>query len=423
MFNLEDKLIPSPDRHTVRRNSLAIGLMALLALPLMGEWIARTGSAAIEAIGLRRDFARVKADSDEAERIVERLSTVEQTLQQQVQDLSSRTFSPLLLAAIGFALALRRGAVDLSVWVTAGVGGLLAASFLRLPWGPLHTTAWAPLLAGPLAAAAGATIGLGNALLVARRRWPAPLATLAVAGALWLILRLTHCPDSLPVAELAFDEVSQATGLPLWLFRVLVVTLVAGAVSLVLLAFGGEHRHPPAARALTWALCASGALAGLAGALRLLDTSVAFRPRLVEDLRIPAAALLAGAAFLAGRGKSLLVCLLLPAAVILANEWLLRVYDWQVSGYHVQVALLIAMTLGAHKALSIAAGAAGPRRPLAWAGLAAGAAGMLLAARSGGVESLPATRLALLTSGLFLWALGLAAALLSRSPKSEPSPG
>jgi ribose/xylose/arabinose/galactoside ABC-type transport system permease subunit len=418
MFNLEDKLIPSPDRHTPRRDALAAGLVLLLALPLMGGWFMRTGGALYEVVQLRQELTRHQPQDAQSEQIREDLSAAEQSLQQQVRDLTSRTFSPLLLAAMGFALAMRCGAVDLSVWVTGGIGALLGASFLRMPWSPLHTTAWAPLLALPVAAAAGAVIGLANGLLVARHRWPTPLASLAVAGALWLALRLGHCPDSLPVAESAFDNVSQASGLPLWMIRMLVAGLVTGLILIVLLAFGGEPRRLPAARAVYLALGASGALAGLAGALRLLDTSTAFRPPLVGDLRIPAAALLAGAGVLAGRGRTLLACLFVPLGVILASEWMLHVYDWQMGGYHVQVAILIAMTLGTHKALSVAVGAVGKRRPIAWAGLSACAVGMLLATASAGDRSHRAC-LSFLFAGGLLWASGLAAAFWSR-PQKQP---
>lgn len=404
MFNLEDKLIPTPDRHTPRRDALVVGLLLVLTLPLLSGWFRQTGQALGAVSQLRRELAAGKPDDPKAAQIGEDLAAAEQNLRQQVRDLASRTFSPLLLAAMGFALALRRGAVDLSVWVTAGVGAMLGANVLRLPWQAIHTTVWAPLLAMPLAAAAGGAIGLANGLLTTRRRWPAPLATGALAGAIWLGLRLTHCPDSIPVAELAFDKVSQSTGLPLWMFRVLVVVLGGGGVSFAVLALGGQGRLM-GPRGVVLALCASGALAGLAGAVRLLETSQAFRPRLVEDLRVPAAALLAGAGILAGRGKTTLACLFVPLGVILANEWMLQAYDWQVGGYHVQMAILIAMILGSHKALSLAGAGAGR----AWAGLASCAVGMLLVAVSGGARP-QAEGLLFLGAGVALWTIGLAVA-------------
>jgi len=186
--------------------------------------------------------------------------------------------------------------------------------------------------------------------------------------------------------------------------------LAAGLVLIVALAFGGDRRLSPAGGVLL-ALCASGALAGLAGGVRLLDTSMAFRPRLVEDLRIPAVALLAGAGVFAGRGKTVLACLFVPLGVVLADEWLQQVYDWQVGGYHVQVAILIVMVLGAYKAVSTAASSAGRPRAWAWAGLGACTAGMILATASGDPQRpAPACWLALAAGGV-LWSAGLGAAL------------
>ena len=149
----------------------------------------------------------------------------------------------------------------------------------------------------------------------------------------------------------------------------------------------------------------------MAGGVRLLDTSMAFRPRLVEDLRIPAVALLAGAGVFAGRGKTVLACLFVPLGVVLADEWLLQVYDWQVGGYHVQTALLIVMILGAYKAASTAAAAAGRQRVWAWAGLGACLAGMLLAASSGDPQRPLSTCLSFLVAGVVLWSAGVGAAL------------
>lgn len=179
MFNLEDRLHPQPSPHAGYRDALAVVLVLLLAGPLLRDWFSGVGSALSEMGRIRQEIRQNdlrprtrSADAAAANRrelLEDRLGRTTLSLQQLLQDMLIRMFSPLLLAVLGFALALRRGAIDLGVWVVAGVGGLLAATILRASWAP-HAGAAAPLLAFLAAAAAGGVIGLANGLLVARRR-------------------------------------------------------------------------------------------------------------------------------------------------------------------------------------------------------------------------------------------------------------
>jgi hypothetical protein len=98
-------------------------------------------------------------------------------------------------------------------------------------------------------------------------------------------------------------------------------------------------------RALPWALVASGTLAGWGGALSLLDLGRAGVPNHpVGDLRVPAAALLAGAWYLQSSHRRVLTGVLLPPAMLLATAF---VPAWDLSrwGYQLQLLVLMGLTL------------------------------------------------------------------------------
>jgi ribose/xylose/arabinose/galactoside ABC-type transport system permease subunit len=86
--------------------------------------------------------------------------------------------APIVIVAVGMALVVATGGIDLSVGATAAFAGTLAALLLSHTAGPL-TTPWLALLAAltlPLLAAAAA--GALNGLLVARLRIQPIVATL-----------------------------------------------------------------------------------------------------------------------------------------------------------------------------------------------------------------------------------------------------
>ncbi|MBN1555933.1 MAG: hypothetical protein JXA11_14410 [Phycisphaerae bacterium] len=270
-----------------------------------------------------------------------------------------------LPAALGFLLALRCGVVDLSVWAVTGAGGVLAAGVVNafdvggmVPWFVL------PAACG-LAVVFGALIGGVNALLARRfRRWSffaTGLVGLAVLGGTrWI------CPLSrLVVSDSALDSwVSGLTAVlvgwmgdgeipldgPLVILRMLVVFVSWTCVLLVLMGYDSAARRRPRLRekrlARPVSLCASGALAGVAGVCRMIDLGQAPVPtRWIDGLSIPVAAILAGAVLLRGTGRTMLAVILLPPALLLSDAWEMTVWPISVHGYSVSLAMLGALVL------------------------------------------------------------------------------
>ncbi len=293
-----------------------------------------------------------------------------------------------LLMALGLLLCLRCGALDLSVWAVAGLGGVVAALCINGAWHPasdgrptadsLNPTLWLSPGAGMLLGLlAGAAVGLVNGLLVTVMRLPSVVVTAATGMAIVLSLQaaapaglrqvdlpeetfgrwhLTHQVAVAHNGEEAQEEQYDQEDLsqPLQVTRMLLVTALFAGVLLTLLGadWAAPGRVAPSSRwLLLAAMVASGALAGAAGSLWLLDRNVAPLPtRLVDDLTPMAAALLAGGAFFGGRNRTLLAGVCLPAALLLATVWQEKVLLLQRWGYAIQTLLLIVMVLMAHQA-------------------------------------------------------------------------
>ncbi len=341
-----------------------------------------------------------------------------------------------LLMALGFLLVLRRGGIDLSVWAAAGVGGLAAAALIRA-----GVPAAGALVLG---AGAGALLGAVNALLTVRLRVPAVVATLLTGGAVVLALTAVTETRAVTVAEGTFDSwrlvqraeytepvngsaaenggasrettrtVRQDVVRPRYLTRMLLVTLVFGGAALLL---GGTRRTAERndRRALAVALVASGLLSAAAGAIWLVEHGETPIPgRLVGDLRVPAAALLAGGLLLAGARRTVVTVAALPVALLLTLLWTLHVWMAPVRAYYPQLLLLIVGLTGAHLAVRHAVAAPRLRRgALVAAGLMTG--GIVVAALEARVEGTD-VRGALLWAGILLWAggavtLGISAAV------------
>ena len=156
MFRLEDKLAPRSDAAAPWARDLAgVGLLILMALVLVPA--------------LRTDSERY------------------------LVDVAGQLGSIYLLVSLGFLLALRCGAIDLSVWAASFLGGLVAARLINGG----APTAWA-LAAGT---GAGMLLGAINGLLVAYGRLPSVLVTLVTAGVTISVLsaafpgRLVSVPD------------------------------------------------------------------------------------------------------------------------------------------------------------------------------------------------------------------------------------
>ena len=335
MKSLERTLRPPEVAHPAGRDALALALLAALAVAL--------------APRVAADGGLIGAPASEA--LPARL----------LDALVAPMLSPLLLPALGLLLALRVGAIDLSVWIATCLGGVVAAALIGAGLGPA--------LALPLAVLAGAALGAANGVFVAGLRLPAPAVTLAMAVAVMLVLGAWTGPGRLTVPDDAFaawhlpqpavrteNGEAAATVRPLAHTRMFAVAVLYGLTMLALVegqVFARRGWRLGERRRLVLALAASGALSAAGGALWLLDYgSAPVLARPVGDLRIAAAAVLAGGLYFSGRGRSLVAGLCLPPALLLAGAWRMGVWDLPWRGYYLQLLLLVAGTLAAHAALA-----------------------------------------------------------------------
>jgi ribose/xylose/arabinose/galactoside ABC-type transport system permease subunit len=269
------------------------------------------------------------------------------------QDVIGQLVSASMLAALGFLLAMRQGAIDLSIWAMMGLGGLLAAWMINAGHVP-----WVAFL---VAVAIGAVVGGVNAFFVAGLKLPSPLITLAtgigmvaVAGQLVGAREVMLRPDAFDGWVRGIQALLDAKqpSAPLQTARMI---LVAGAWSVVLVVLlwryhltlsvneDARRRRP----ALLAALVASAALASLAGACWLLDHGRAPVPtRPVDGLVIPTAAVLAGAVVLVGRGRTILACICLPVAVLMVKLWRQVAPPVRNGGFDAAVGILAVMVVG-----------------------------------------------------------------------------
>ena len=95
--------------------------------------------------------------------------------QRYISDVAGQMASFYLLPAMGFLLCLRCGAIDLSVWAAAALGGMVAAGLIAADV--------APVLAFAAALGSGLALGVVNGALVAGLRLPSAVVSLAVAFA------------------------------------------------------------------------------------------------------------------------------------------------------------------------------------------------------------------------------------------------
>lgn len=367
----------------------------------------------------------------------------------QIDRMKDQLASIYLLPALGFWLVLRRGALDLSVWAVAGLGGLVAAGGINAGLPPPGALA--------LGVLAGLAVGAVNGLLAAWTRLSSPaftliVAAIIVAGAGAIVpRRAVRVPDEsfgayLSASETGVDDEQSTTRAaeaakidtlsPAQIRRLLVALVYAAAV-VVLLTWGvaGPRRRVGHGDrvAVFAAMAASGALAAAGGAFWLVDHSSAPVPtRVVGDLRIPAAAVLAGGALWRDRRHMLLSGLFLPISlpisVMLVTVWRqeANALTWlRSSGYAWQLILLTAMILSAHLALLGLLRGRGARRAAAGGAVALIVAAVATSAR----QALPASHAAKQTAALLsvsLWAAAvaaLAASVLWPSRRPRPGPG
>ena len=419
MSSLEDRLRPGSTQNPLLRDLLGVGLLIALGAILLPVW------------GIGPDALRgIWGEQDQRDLFSEAMTGV-----------SDQMASVYLLMSLGFLLALRCGAIDLSVWVVAGLGGLVTA-------GMINVGVW-PVLAMAGGAAAGGVAGAINALLVVRLRVPSVFATVGVALALMWSLQLFVHGRSVVVGDDTFASwrlvttvsvesegqggsdlpetqptqttpvVTETVSMPFSVTRKLLVAAIYALMMLVLVQgqlirrrFGRLNQR----RLLFAVLCASGVLAAAGGSVWVLDHAAAPVPtRLIGDLRVVSAALLAGGAFFCGRGRAPLAAVWLLAGFLISSIWRLEVWTYTASGYSVQIIVLILMTLIVHAAF--AGAITGPRRAkgdsIAWVVLTGG--GMLVFAAAAAAGARPGVRGLLHICGAGVWAVGAAGVLLSRA--------
>ena len=413
MPTIEHKLKPADqDGRSARGDLVVLALLAVLSLSLLPGWA-----------GDRETF---------------------------FENIIPQMLSASLLPAMGFLLVLRAGGIDLGVWMNFALGSAVAAVMIRADIWPL----WAILAAG----GAGLVVGAANALVVHFSGLRVLIVSLALAAIVWAGLAYaTHGQAITLPAEAWMDwhlektinaehalGSDQADGqaesftyiAPLTVTRML---MVAGLYSLTMLSLLGlqyaSSRKGPDAPALHGqdaagapggstpagsmqlmaALCASGMLSGLGGACQLIDTfRAAPVPTIIGDLRIPAAALLAGGSLLAGPGRTLLAGLLLPLGVLLATVWRYRAWYVHLEGYDLQVLFLIAglaiIMLSASKAFK----ARGALRTILMCATVAGIVSLLITAEAGRFQQHQIRDVMNIFAGILLTASAVLTMLASR---------
>lgn len=290
------------------------------------------------------------------------------TWQRFLTDIIGQMAGPALLMAMGWLLVLRNGAIDLSVWVVAAVGGMVAAAAMK--------AGVPPALAFCMASALGAMVGLINGLLVVLARMPSVAATL-VMGLVVMWAAQGAFQDSsaeLPMDAFVQDAPDQyvdsraeeplAKSNVLIFMRIMIVLCTYVAVMFLAVRRESIPRPGKERIALIVSLIVCGSLAGLAGACMLMDHGMASVPtRLIGDFRVPAAAILAGSLFLAGPGRAKLAGLCMPLALLVVTIWQQEVWLLGAWGYEWQLFLLTVLVVFYHLACraigSLPAGAPG----------------------------------------------------------------
>jgi hypothetical protein len=296
--------------------------------------------------------------------------------------------SSMLPAAMGFLLAFRYGTVDLSIWVTRSLGGLVGAGLIHVGFSPALAVVGALLV--------GAAMGGINALLLSWIRLPGWAVTAAVALIVLVGLSASIDQRQVQVPFDTFDDwvksISDTMGVrpeenllgPLLTIRMLIGFGAWAGVLLALMVADSLTPNTPRPFARWWvrsvSLIASGILAATSGICWLIDLGHTPVPsRLIDSFLIPVAVLLAGAMILQGRGRTMLAGIFLPMGLLLAFIWKQMILPITVAGYSVSLVLLGLMTVVAHYAWMWGLDHSRRGRILAWsaAALVLGAIGLV----------------------------------------------
>jgi len=306
-------------------------------------------------------------------------------------DFLAQLVNPWVLPALGLTWVLVCGSVDLSVWMGFFLGSAVGGSLIAAGAHPRVA------LAGVLIS--GLVLGAVNAALVARLRLPGWSVTAVTALIAFSAARALTGADGIDA------DLTRWTGgdAPLTLNG----SLYAGAMLILLMAGHLRPGKRTAGRDLSAALIASGVLSALGGLCWLAKAAHAPAPVWpVGDLRVAAAAVLAGPMLLKRPGGALLAGLLVPLGMLLATIW--RECVWDIPAGHLYLNVLVLM-IGAGGAQWALRQASAARRRRAWLWVLLAGGGVLLLAgtiRTCGGAGETALRLA----GAAAWTTGMVAA-------------
>ncbi|KKM67038.1 hypothetical protein LCGC14_1475150 [marine sediment metagenome] len=317
------------------------------------------------------------------------------------RDLARQLFSPWVLLALGMGLVLRQGRVDLSVWVVFSVASVVATLIVQAGGHSMWSAAGAAGVGGAFAAL--------HALAIVRFKLPSWGVTLATAAVgVGLVKALTG-------GEILTIDPAMPAGWPDAVGELVItgaMVIATALIALLLSAWRYVRRTPPGPKTLSAALIASSLLSAMGGLCWVLKTSRTPMPgHLLGDLRVPAAAVLAGAVLFKGNGRTALVCILIPFAMVVATAW--RQYIWPTPTWALDVNLLalIVLLLGAQLAWGdVTRRRAGPRANI-WPILAA----MGILAVGSAVLMPPGLACTLRQGGgVALWLVGVSGGLIRR---------
>lgn len=275
-------------------------------------------------------------------------------------DMSSLLASAYLPAAMGFLIALRYGTIDLSVWASMGLSGVVAAGMIL--------KGVSPWMALPVGAACGMGVGILNALLLTRIRIRVPGFLVTAVVGIVVLLSIHAFTDA---SQLVIDDdalsgwntfldrcftMSQSAEYqgqliaPLVTLRMLIVSLAWSLTLVVLLVGDVKTASWPRPFARWWvrpvSLIVSGSLAGVSGVAWLVDHGSTPVPnRLIDGLTIPIAVLLAGSVLLQGRGRTMLAGICLPLSLLLTQLWEQTIWPISMMGYSIHLLALGALVL------------------------------------------------------------------------------
>ncbi len=336
-------------------------------------------------------------------------------------EIGDQAASAVLVISMAWVVSLCYGAVDLSIFSVAALGGIVSAALINCGVGPAVS-----LGAGLLA---GGAIGAINGLLVSR----VPIWSFLITGVVGLVLmsaiglgvseRAIQIPtdafDSLrisadiPVPQEDSEEVIlRRVGGSLSVTRRLIVASIYILVVVLLSKSIGSRdgkKTWPKRRKKMIALWVSGGLAGAGGSLWLIDYGYApVLTRPVGDLLPLAAALLAGAVLYRSPRRGALAVVALVAGVVGATYWQQKVWIYPLAGYNAQLVLLIVMVLIAHGCISRASGKTSGGSVGRWLAAAFTCGGLIVACLSATFNG-SSLRIVIFWAGLTLWFVGAAA--------------